>query len=109
MALASDRIRAAATTGNTIVDGSVQTELGQPSVDDGSIVFPVTARAMQVRVVDQPGLVRLIKGKPIPQARAALEPFGDVQVSVWPDWVTSIPTIDSRIDLKVAAPTVPAP
>jgi hypothetical protein len=107
--LAADRMRAAATTGHAIVEGSVQTELGQPSVDGGSIVFPVTARAMQVRVVDQPSLIRLIKGKPIPQARAALEPFGDVQVSVWPDWVTSIPTIDGRIDLKVAAPTVPAP
>jgi len=108
-ALAGDRMRAATTTGNALVGGSVHVDLGQPSVDGGSIVFPVTARATQVRVVDQPSLVQLIRGKPVPQARAALEPFGDVQVTVWPDWVTSIPTIDSRIDLKVAAPTVPAP
>jgi hypothetical protein len=108
-ALAADRIRAAATTGNAIVDGSVRAELGQPSVDGESVVFPVTARANQARVVDQSTLVKLIKGKPIPQARAALAPYGDVDVSVWPDWVTSIPTIDSRIDLKVAAPAVPAP
>jgi hypothetical protein len=108
-ALAANRIRAAAATGNAIVDGSVRAELGQSSVDGESVVFPVTAQASQARVVDQPSLVRLIKGKPIAQARAALEPFGDVQLTVWPDWVTSIPTIDNRIDLKVAAPTVIAP
>jgi hypothetical protein len=108
-ALAADRIRAAATTGNAIIDGSVRSDLGQPTVDGESVIFPVTARASQAPVVDQPSLVRLIKGKPIPQARAALAPYGDVQVSVWPDWVSSIPTIDSRIDLRVAAPTVSAP
>jgi hypothetical protein len=108
-ALAADRIRASAATGNAIVDGSVHADLGQPAVDGESVVFPVTARANQARVVDQPSLVELIKGKPISQARAALAPYGDVQVSVWPDWVTSIPTIDSRIDLEVAPPTAPAP
>jgi hypothetical protein len=108
-ALATERIRAAATSGNAIVDGSVRAELGQPAVEGESVVFPVTARASQARVVDQSSLVRLIKGKPVPQARAALEPFGDVKVSVWPDWVTSIPTIDGRIDLRIAPPTVAAP
>jgi hypothetical protein len=107
--LAANRIRDAAATGSTVVDGSVQTELGQPSVEGESIVFPVIARASQARIVDKPSLVSLIKGKPIPQARAALEPFGDVQLSVWPAWVTSIPTIDARIELEVAAAASPAP
>jgi len=109
MALAADRLRAAATAGHAVVDGSVKTELGRPSIDGENVVFPLTARATQVRIVDQRSLVTLIKGKPLPQARAALEPFGDVQVTVWPDWVSSIPTIDGRIDLKVASPPMQAP
>jgi hypothetical protein len=99
-------MRAAATSGFAVVDASVRAELGQPSMDGQTVVFPVTASAAQVRVIDQSSLVQMIKGKPVPQARSALEPFGDVQVSVWPDWVTSIPTIDGRIDLKVGAPTM---
>jgi baseplate J-like protein len=107
--LAANRIGAMASTGHAVVDGSVQVDVGQPTVDSDTIVFPVTASASEVRVVDPPSLVRLIKGKPIPQARAALAPFGDVNVTVWPDWVSSIPTIDARIDLQVAPPTAATP
>jgi Baseplate J-like protein len=108
-ALATDRIRAAVSEDHAIVDGSLHADVGQPSVDGESVVFPVTAQAVQVAVIDAPRLVGIIKGKPIPQARAALQPYGDVQVTVWPDWVSSIPTIDGRIDLEVASPAPPAP
>jgi Baseplate J-like protein len=103
-AVVTERMRSAASAGNSVVDGSVQAEIGEPTIDGQAVAFPVTARASQVRVMDQPALVRLIKGKPLPQARAALEPFGDVKLSVWPDWVTAIPTIDGRIQLRVASP-----
>jgi baseplate J-like protein len=106
--LAADRIRAAVSADHTVVDGSLQADVGGPSVEGEAVVFPVTARAVQVRVLDAPRLIGIIKGKPIPQARAALAPFGDVRVTVWPDWVSSIPTIDGRIDLKVLAP-LPSP
>jgi baseplate J-like protein len=103
--LATDRIRAAVSADHAVVDGSLQADVGGPSVEGESVLFPVTARAVQVMVLDAPRLIGMIKGKPIPQARAALAPFGDVRVTVWPDWVSSIPTIDARIDLKVVAPS----
>jgi baseplate J-like protein len=103
--LATDRIRAAVSADHAVVDGSLQADVGGPAVEGEAVVFPVTARAVQVRVLDAPRLIGMIKGKPIPQARAALAPFGDVRVTVWPDWVSSIPTIDGRIDLKVVAPS----
>jgi hypothetical protein len=109
-ALAADRVRAAVDADHAIVEGSLRADVAQPTVDGEAVVFPVTARGDQIRVLDGSQLVAMIKGKPIPQARAALAPFGDVQVSVWPDWVSSIPTIDARIDLKIVAPSPsPAP
>ncbi len=102
-ALVAARVQATVSTDHRLVDGSLQVDLGQPSIDGQSVLFSVTARAVQVRVLDAPSLVAMIKGKPIPQARAALEPFGDVRVTVWPDWVSSIPTIDGRIDLRIGA------
>jgi hypothetical protein len=108
--LASDRVRSAVSADHAVVDGSLQADIGDPSVEGEAVVFPVTARAVQVRVLDPPTLIGMIKGKPIPQARAALAPFGDVRVTVWPDWVSSIPTIDARIDLRVVPPSAsPSP
>ena len=45
-----------------------------------------------------------ILGLPLDQARQALEPYGDVVIVPWPDWVTTIPTLDQRVDLTVAEP-----
>jgi Baseplate J-like protein len=106
-ALATDRVRAAVSTDHALVEGSIKADVGGTSVDGEAVVFDVTARGDQVRVLEPSRLVGLIKGKPIPQARAALAPFGDVRVTVWPDWVSSIPSVDARIDLKVVAPSAP--
>jgi hypothetical protein len=27
-----------------------------------------------------------------------------VRITTWPDWVSSIPTVDQRLDLKIAVP-----
>jgi hypothetical protein len=72
-------------------------------------MFPVTARAQQVVVLDAKALAAKVKGRPIFQARSILEPYGDVQIGVWPDWVTSIPTIDGRIELRVGSSGSPSP
>lgn len=107
--LVTERLRSSVSADHRLVEGSVDVDLGDASVDDRRVVFPVTARAAQVRVLDAAALKSQIKGKPVPQARAALEPFGDVAVTVWPAWVTSIPTLDARIDLHVLPATKPAP
>ena len=103
-ALVGERIRATVSGGHRLVDGSVQSEVGQPTVDGQIVTFPVIVRAAQAQVLDAATLLARVKGKPVPQARAALEPFGDVQVSVWPDWVTSIPTIEGRIQVRIVGP-----
>ena len=107
--LVSDRLRSSVSAEHRLVDGSVDIDVGDPSVDGRRVTFPVTANAVEVRVLDPDALKSQIKGKPIPQARAALEPFGDIVVTVWPDWVTSIPTLDARIDLRVLATAKPGP
>jgi len=63
----------------------------------------------QRELTDAKALAAKIKGRPIFQARSILEAYGDVQIGVWPDWVTSIPTIDGRIELRVGPSGSPAP
>jgi hypothetical protein len=58
--------------------------------------------------VDQAALAGQIRGLVLAQARSRLEPYGDVSISVWPDWVTTIPSNADRIDFSLGEPQ-PAP
>jgi hypothetical protein len=75
---------------------------GDPTVTDGEVSFPVTARAERVRLLDPVDLLARIEGQTIEAAEISLSEFGDVEIVPWPDWVTTIPGIDSRITLRIA-------
>lgn len=108
-ALALQVLQGRVATDHRLVDGSVQVGTDTPTASGEVVMFPVTARAQQIPVLDAKALAAKIKGRPIFQARSILEPYGDVQIGVWPDWVTSIPTIDGRIDLRVGSSGSPSP
>ncbi|MFL5778507.1 MAG: baseplate J/gp47 family protein [Chloroflexota bacterium] len=102
--LAADRLAGSVAAGHQLVDGSTAVDVGAARVDGQRVAFPATASARQVVTVD-PALVRAaIRGRSIDDARAALARFGDVKLSVWPDWVTSITTVDPRVDVTIRHP-----
>ncbi|MDQ6793513.1 MAG: baseplate J/gp47 family protein, partial [Chloroflexota bacterium] len=108
-ALATEVLRGRVAADHRLVDGSIDVRTDAPTVSGEVVMFPVTARAQQVVVLDAKALAAKVKGRPIFQARSILEPYGDVQIGVWPDWVTSIPTIDGRIELRVGSSGSPSP
>ncbi len=65
--------------------------------------FPVHATAKQIANLDPATLEKMVLGKPIPEAKAILAPFGDVEITVSPDWTGSVPSFDSRVDVTVDA------
>ena len=68
------------------------------------VSFPVTASAEQVAVLDPAELEAMVLGKPVEEAKAILAPFGEVEISVSPDWAGTIPSFESRVDLTVEHP-----
>jgi hypothetical protein len=106
--LVQARIGAKVEAGFSLASGSTSVQLGEPTVLGDVISFPVTVRASEVRNVDQAALVGQVRGLVLAQARSRLEPYGDVSISVWPDWVTTIPTNADRIDFSLGEPQ-PAP
>lgn len=106
--IAESRIRDGVSADHRIVESSIRTDPGEPIVQGESVSFPVTVRATQVRVLDAKALREQIKGKPLDEARAILERYGEVTLSVWPDWVGTIPTIDARLELSVGPETASA-
>jgi hypothetical protein len=106
--LAEDRIAAQVDEGWTLDGDSTTVDLGEPTVLGEVISFPVTVGAIQVRDVDEAALLAQVRGLVLAQARSRLEAYGDVSISLWPDWVTSVPTNGDRIDFSLGEPQ-PAP
>jgi len=106
--LAEARIRSSVDDGFRLVEGSIVIDDGAPIVAGTAITFPVTVRAVEIRVVDAEALLQRVRGLGLPQARTVLREYGAVEILVWPDWVTSIPTSESRATLTVAEPAAPS-
>ncbi|TAL11749.1 MAG: hypothetical protein EPO00_02935 [Chloroflexota bacterium] len=107
--LAETRIRAAVDPGFVLDEGSIQPVVGAPIVIGTSITFPVSVQATETRLIDATALRDQIRGLGLPQARTVLGAFGQVTITVWPDWVTTIPSNDGRVSLTVEEPVRPSP
>jgi hypothetical protein len=103
-AIGEERLRANVAAGRELVEGSTRVEVGEGTVVGGQVSFPVTASAAQVGTLDPGQLEALIRGKPLDEARSLLSDFGQVELTVWPEWVTTVPTLDARVDVRTERP-----
>ncbi len=110
-AIARARLTEAIKPGYEVVEGSIRIEVGEGAVAEGLVDFPVTGSARQLRPLDAAALEREILGLAKADAQAALALYGDVAITLWPGWVTSVPTLDQRVTVSLAAPVdvTPAP
>ncbi|HET7029554.1 MAG TPA: baseplate J/gp47 family protein [Candidatus Limnocylindrales bacterium] len=110
-ALAETQIVAKVTKGHELVPGSVKVQVGEGLVgEDGMVSFLATAQATQVAVVDADAIRQLVKGKTAADATAALTPFGTATVTIWPDWASTVTSLDPRLTVSVdAGPTAGNP
>ena len=102
--VAEARLASSVDPGYEMVDGSSQITIDPAVVSGGTVSFPVLVSARQVRVLDPAAIELEIRGLPIAEAVARLEQYGSVQLTVWPDWVGTIPTIDGRVAVSIDGP-----
>jgi hypothetical protein len=110
--IAQQQLTAAVEPDHQMVAGSTDIEVGDAVIVGQSVSFPVTASAQQIAVLDPDELTAMVLGKPVDEARAILGAYGDVELSVSPDWSGSVPGFESRVNLTVATPVpieTPAP
>ena len=105
--IAQTRLESLVAPGNVLVDGSVRIEPGTPVVEGQEISFPVAVRAAQVAIPDAAELKSLVMGRTADEAEELLAEYGEVEVTLWPDWVSSVPTMDGRVTVEVGTP-IPA-
>lgn len=89
--------------GYALVDGSSVIEKSPGQVEGGVIAFPAIITARQVLQVDPAAVEAEIRGKSLADAQAILDGYGGAELSVWPDWVGSVPTLDARVEVRTAA------
>jgi hypothetical protein len=99
--MADEFIRASVEPGHELVAGSIEVEVGKPNVSGGSIEFSATATGRQIAILDTGILRDLVLGKSLDDARELLAPFGAVELSAWPDWVVSVPTVPDRVTVRI--------
>ncbi|HEV8402791.1 MAG TPA: baseplate J/gp47 family protein [Candidatus Limnocylindrales bacterium] len=102
--IAMTALQAAVKPDHQLVPGSADVSVGGAIVNGQTVTFPVHATAKQTADLDPAALEKMVLGKPIPEAKAILAPFGDVDISVSPDWTGSVPSFESRVDVTVHQP-----
>jgi hypothetical protein len=100
-AIADTLIRDLVRPGFALVEDSIVVSPGDGVVAGQSVTFPVSATAQQVAVLDADDLRQQVLGKSLDEARALLAPYGTVEVTAWPDWVSAIPTLPDRVDVRI--------
>jgi hypothetical protein len=106
--IAESRLTSRVSAGWSLARDSTSFELGTPTVLGEVVTYLVTIGATQVHDVDQAALVDQVRGLVLAEARSRLDDFGDVEITVWPDWVTTIPSNAERITFTLDEPR-PAP
>jgi hypothetical protein len=101
--IAEQRFRSTVPAGHQLVANSIKVEVGAATVDGQVVSFPATATGQQVASLDPAALKRLVMGRTLADARSALAAYGDATVTAWPDWVGTVPTIDSRVSVAIQA------
>ena len=116
--IATTALEAAVTPGWELVPDSSRIAVGEGTVRGGVVEFPVAGVAKQVQPLDGEALRQQVMGLSADDARALLSPFGDVELHLWPDMVTTVPTLDQRVtfvildpvdDTSVGEPVPPSP
>ncbi len=110
-AIAEARLASSISSGYQLVDGSTQVTVGDGTVVGGVVQFPVEGSAKQVRPIDAAALKQQVLGLGRAEAMDRLRPYGAVEITLWPDWVSAVPSIDQRVTLTVetAVDDTPAP
>ena len=96
-AIAQAAVHQAIDPDHELVEGSVDVEVGDAIVVGQTVSFPVTVTADQIAVLDPTELEAMVLGKSVDEATDILEPYGEVEISVSPDWSGSIPSFESRV------------
>lgn len=95
--------------GRELLADTVAVVVGDASLQGGALGVDVTVTARAASAVDPEEVRRRIVGRSADEAEAAIADLGNASVELWPGWVTTVPGIEWRMELRIVDPEVTAP
>ena len=83
--------------------------IGEARQDGDALIVAVTVTGASTPVIDRDEVVDRVRGRSVDEAEAALAGLGTPTVDLWPGWVSSVPGIDWRIEVRIAGEDVATP
>ena len=87
--------------GHELLEGTTLVSVGDARAEGDRLVVSVTVTGAAAAGVDRGDVLARVRGRSAQEAEAAIADLGDATVSLWPDWVGSVPELDWRIDMVI--------
>lgn len=87
-----------------LLPDSVEVAIGEARVEDGALHVDVSARAVAAVPVSEFAVRENARGRSVAEAETVLAPFGEARVELWPGWVTTVPEMDWRVEVRIVEP-----
>ena len=83
--------------------------IGEAGPDGDALIVAVTVTGATTPAIDRDEVIDRVRGRSADDARAALADLGEPTIELWPGWVSSVPGIDWRIEVRIAGEDAAAP
>ncbi len=100
---------AAVPDGTEILEGSTTVTVGEATSEGESMQVDTTVSARAAPVIDPEAVRETVAGATVEEAEAALTDVGQASVELWPGWVTTVPTMDARVEVVIVDAEAQAP
>ena len=95
-----------------LLPGSVAATVSEVTRADDGLSAETAVTAESAPTVERAAVIDRITGRDEVEAEAALADIGVAEIELWPGWVTSVPTVEWRVDVRIGsaeATSGPAP
>lgn len=103
--VAVEQLRALVPAAAHLLEGSIEVSHAPGEAVGDRIRFAASADGSAYRQPEREPLLQEVRGKTVAEARAIMETYGSVEISVWPEFVDRVPDQPSRINLTIVPPT----
>jgi hypothetical protein len=99
------RLAAEAPAGMALLADSVRTEAGSGTARGDAVDYAASATGTAYTVIDPAALAEAVRGLPVSEAQSILDAYGTVVVTVWPDFLGTLPEDGGRIEVALRGPS----
>jgi hypothetical protein len=101
---AADRLArddAALPDGHDLLPEATVVRLDDARLDGDTVIVPVNLSSRAAPTLDREEVLARASGRSAEEARLALAEIGEAGIELWPGWVTAVPDLEWRIEVRI--------